>query len=87
MQLLSSEYLQIESFATSKIPPLSVGPRGNSKRECLHDHLLAGKQRVADELASPEGNGSVGHFGGVVVMREGERVDVNDFQFSCGVLG
>jgi hypothetical protein len=27
----------------------------------LHDHLLAGKQRVADELASPQGNGSVGH--------------------------
>lgn len=27
----------------------------------LHDHLLASKQGVADELASPQGNGSVGH--------------------------
>ena len=28
----------------------------------LHDHLSPGKQRVADELARPQGNGSVGHF-------------------------
>lgn len=39
----------------------SIGVEG---RECLHDHLLAGKQRVADELASPQSNGSVGHVGG-----------------------
>lgn len=31
----------------------------------LHDHLLASEQRVANELASPQSNGSVGHFGGV----------------------
>lgn len=37
---------------------------GGKERESLHDHLLAGKQRVADELASPQSNGSVGHFGG-----------------------
>lgn len=30
----------------------------------LQDHLLAGEQRVADELASPQGNGGVGHDGG-----------------------
>lgn len=30
----------------------------------LHDHLSPGKQRVADELARPQGNGSVGHFDG-----------------------
>lgn len=59
---------------------------GSKKGECLHDHLLAGKQRVADELASPEGNGGVGHFGGVVVMQREERM-FDDFQFSCGVLG
>jgi hypothetical protein len=78
---------RIESFATSKFPPLSVGAPESKKRGCLHDHLLAGEQRVADELASPQGNGSVGHFGGVVVMQEEERVDVDDFQFSCGGLG
>lgn len=59
---------------------------GSKKRDCLHDHLLAGKQRVADELASPEGNGGVGHFGGVVVM-QGEEQTFDDFQFSCDVLG
>lgn len=37
---------------------------GVKERESLHDHLLAGKQRVADELASPQSDGSVGHFGG-----------------------
>lgn len=35
------------------------------KEGVLHDHLLASEQRVADELASPQSNGSVGHFGGV----------------------
>jgi hypothetical protein len=60
---------------------------GSKKRGCLHDHLLASKQRVADELASPEGNGSVGHFGGVVMMQRVECVEVHDFQFSCGLLG
>jgi hypothetical protein len=78
---------QIESFATSKIPPHSVGITGSKKKGCLHDHLLAGKQRVADEFASPDGNGSVGHFGGVVMMQRVECVDVHDFQFSCGLLG
>lgn len=39
-------------------------PSGEGKGGSLHDHLLAGKQRVADELASPQSNGSVGHFGG-----------------------
>lgn len=29
--------------------------------EDVHDHLLSGEQGVADELASPQGNGSVGH--------------------------
>lgn len=30
-------------------------------RQSLHDHLLAGQKRVADELARPQGNRSVGH--------------------------
>lgn len=34
------------------------------KGERLHDHLLTTEQRVANELASPQSNGSVGHFGG-----------------------
>lgn len=29
--------------------------------ECLHDHLLPAQERVAEELARPQGNGSVGH--------------------------
>lgn len=37
--------------------------KGKDIRGFLHDHLLAGKQRVADELASPQSDGSVGHFG------------------------
>ena len=41
----------------------NVANRGE-RRGSLHDHLLTGKQRVADELASPQSNGSVGHFGG-----------------------
>lgn len=43
-------------------------PTGNTdksessrKKGSLHDHLSPGKQRVADELARPQGNGSVGH--------------------------
>jgi hypothetical protein len=43
---------------------LKVSRIGGSGRGSLHDHLLAGEQRVADELASPQSNGSVGHFGG-----------------------
>lgn len=31
------------------------------RKRALHDHLSPGKQRVADELARPQGNGSVGH--------------------------
>ena len=31
------------------------------EEKSLHDHLSPGKQRVADELACPQGNGSVGH--------------------------
>lgn len=38
------------------------GKKGERKG-FLHDHLLTGKQRVADELASPQSNGSVGHCG------------------------
>jgi hypothetical protein len=83
--LMGSVSPRIESFATSKFPPFGWAS-GSKKRERLHDHLLAGKQRVADELASPEGNGGVGHFGGVVVM-QGEERTFDDFQFSCGVLG
>lgn len=47
------------SFRTSIFSPTRKTGEG-----FLHDHLLAGKQRVADELASPQGNGGVGHFGG-----------------------
>jgi hypothetical protein len=52
----------------------------------LHDHLLTGKQRVADELASPQSNGSVGHFG-VCWMEEVSTgsLRMSNFQFSCGV--
>lgn len=39
-----------------------------STRACLHDHLLASQQRVADELASSEGDGAV-------VVRHGDDVD------------
>lgn len=37
---------------------------------CLHDHLLAGKQWVADELACPQCNGRLNHDCG---STEGER--------------
>jgi hypothetical protein len=45
-------------------PPSVLGVvRAQCRKEkgALHDHLLASKKRVADELASPQGNGSVGH--------------------------
>ena len=63
--------IRTESFEMSKTHPLPIRAQRKSYKmvDCLHDHLLAGKQGVANELASPQGNGSVGHFGGVVVMR------------------
>lgn len=45
-------FLQFPSFFHS----FQLGGEGS-----LHDHLLTSKQGVADELASPQGNGSVGH--------------------------
>ena len=57
------------------------------EREFLHDHLLASQQRVADELASPQGNGGVGHFGGVVVMQRGTVWIVFTFNFRAVRLG
>ena len=37
----------------------------HSRCHHLHDHLLAGKKHVADELASPQGHRSVSHVCGV----------------------
>jgi hypothetical protein len=67
------------------IPPHRSKIKGEG-RGFLHDHLLAGKQRVADELASPQSNGSVGHFG-VCWMEEVSTgsLRMSNFQFSCGV--
>lgn len=48
--------------------------KGKNIRGFLHDHLLAGKQRVADELASPQSDGSVGHFDVCVGWRKCRRV-------------
>lgn len=47
--------------------------RGGKSGGFLHDHLLAGKQRVADELASPQSDGRVGHFGVCVGWRKCRR--------------
>jgi hypothetical protein len=46
----------------SNFGALAVGVKG-AKRDS-HDHLLAGKQGVADELAGAQSNLSVGHFSG-----------------------
>lgn len=54
-------------------PPHTDPKRGGKNRGFLHDHLLAGKQRVADELASPQSDGSVGHFGVCVGWRKCRR--------------
>lgn len=35
--------------------------RENIESSHLHNHLLSAQERVADELASPQGNGSVSH--------------------------
>jgi hypothetical protein len=50
--------------SSRKIPPKPnlIPQDENEKGEvCLHDHLLAAKKRVADELARPQGDRSVGH--------------------------
>jgi hypothetical protein len=47
--------------------------KGKIQGGFLHDHLLTGKQRVADELASPQSDGSVGHFGVCVGWRKCRR--------------
>jgi hypothetical protein len=43
------------------LPGNSQARDREEEKGSLHDHLLSGEQGVADELASPQGNGSVGH--------------------------
>jgi hypothetical protein len=43
------------------VAQLILGDVGTVGVEDINDHLSPGKQRVADELARPQGNGSVGH--------------------------
>lgn len=53
--------LTIHSAAADSVGALAVG----KGRKDSHDHLLAGKQGVADELAGAQSNLSVGHFCGM----------------------
>ena len=61
-------YFHLHSSQTTSFPDSNAylqTPNHQAKtgkeEKSLHDHLSPGKQRVADELACPQGNGSVGH--------------------------
>jgi hypothetical protein len=65
--------VEFQYCAPAKQFPHTDPKRGGNSGGFLHDHLLAGKQRVADELASPQSDGSVGHFGVCVGWRKCRR--------------
>lgn len=48
-------------FHQNLVTTILSHPNFNNRKKCLHDHLPPTKQRVADELARPQGNRSVGH--------------------------
>ena len=61
---LSSRSPQAQGIDSPKVGDrASVGAlAGRGEGRDSHDHLLAGKQGVADELAGAQSNLSVGHF-------------------------